>query len=124
MSKKDFFNEDTFIGEAQDELVITKNANIINKGRPILEAHGKSKLLSNKAFGIGRDRHNAVIIGDSNVSKYHATITFTKGIAYLRDINSSNGTFVNGEKIKSNKDYRLSNKDEIIVGKTKIRYYC
>ena len=106
MAKKDFFDEDTFISEDED-LVIQKNANIIARGIPRIEAHGKSKTLSNRAFGIGRDRHNAVIVADPNVSKFHATITFKNGKAFLRDINSSNGTFLNDKPIKPNTDVPL-----------------
>ena len=99
MSRKDFFNQDTLISSNED-LIIIKRAKIHAKGIFRLEAHGKCKRLSNKAFGIGRDRHNAVIVSDSNVSKFHATVQFKNGIGYITDTHSSNGIFINGNKIK------------------------
>ena len=124
MTKKDIFSEDTFISGEDEEIIIQKNASIYGKGIPRLEAHGKSKKLSNKAVGMGRDKHNAIIISDPRVSKFHAVMTFKKGIGYIRDTNSSNGTYINGEKITTNKDIRLNNKDKIFLGKTEITYYC
>jgi ABC-type sugar transport system ATPase subunit len=123
MARKDFFNQDTLISPNED-LIILKRAKIHAKGIFRLEAHGKCKRLSNKAFGLGRDRHNAVIISDSNVSKYHATVQFKNGIGYITDTNSSNGTFINGKRIEPNRPVKLKNNDIIVLGKTKITYLC
>jgi len=123
MARKDFFNQDTLISD-NEEIIIIKNASIYAKGIYRLEAHGKCKRLSNKAFGIGRDKHNAVIISDSSVSKFHATVTFKKATGYITDTNSSNGIFVNDNKIKPDKPYKLKNNDIIVLGKTRITYYC
>ncbi len=123
MAKKDFFNQDTLISD-NEELIIIKNASIYARGIYRLEAHGKSKRLSNKAFGIGRDKHNAVIISDSSVSKFHATVTFKKATGYITDTHSSNGILINGKKITTDKPVKLFNNDIIIFGKTKITYFC
>jgi hypothetical protein len=124
MAKKDFFNDDTHIAEPGDEFVIQKNAVIDARGVPRLEVHGKSKDLSNKAFGLGRDKRNAVILADPSVSKLHAVISFKKGKGYIRDSNSKNGTVVNEKKIPSNVDVELHNGDTIILGTTKILFHC
>lgn len=123
MARKDFFNQDTLLSPNED-LIILKQAKIHAKGIFRLEAHGKCKMLSNKAFGLGRDRHNAVIISDSNVSKFHATIQFKNGTGYITDTRSSNGTFINGKKIEPDKQVKLKNNDVIVLGKTKITYCC
>jgi pSer/pThr/pTyr-binding forkhead associated (FHA) protein len=124
MAKKDFFNDETHIAESGDDFVIQKNATIDARGVPRLEAHGKSRELSNKAFGLGRDKRNAVIIADPSVSKLHAVISFKKGKGYIRDSNSKNGTIINEKKIPSNVDVELHNKDTIILGGTKITFLC
>ncbi len=49
---------------------------------------------------IGRNSTNNVIINNPNVSSHHAVIIVEdNGSVVLRDLNSTNGTFVNGEKI-------------------------
>jgi pSer/pThr/pTyr-binding forkhead associated (FHA) protein len=102
MPVHDPFKDRTVFQDPDQEFVVGKNARIYGRGVPRLEAHGKSKMLSNKAFGLGRDKHNAVIILDEKVSKFHAVMTFDKGIAFIRDIHSTNGTFINGKRLVPN----------------------
>ncbi|POQ98810.1 hypothetical protein AU468_12280 [Alkalispirochaeta sphaeroplastigenens] len=122
--RKNLFSQDTFISGGDDDLVIQKAATIRCGLKPLLEAHGKSKALSRKSIGIGRDKHNGVIIADPQVSKFHAIITFKKGDAFIKDTGSTNGTLVNGEKLPTNKPRLLKDQDLVIVGTTRltIRY--
>jgi len=46
---------------------------------------------------IGRDRESDLVISDRTVSRAHATIGVESGRLVLRDLGSSNGTFVNEE---------------------------
>ncbi len=124
MSRHDPFNEQTLFQDPDKDIVVSKNANIYTKGLPRLEAHGKSKTLSNKAFGIGRDKHNAVIILDEKVSKFHAVITFISGEVFIRDINSTNGTFINEQRITPNKNRQLHDNDKITLGNTELMIHC
>jgi pSer/pThr/pTyr-binding forkhead associated (FHA) protein len=124
MEKHDPFKEKTVTYNQDEEVIVVKNANIYTKGLPRLEAHGKSKTLSNKAFGIGRDKSNAVIILDGKISKFHAVITFKNGIVFIRDCNSKNGTFLNGTRIPTNKNVELKDKDKVSLGNTEIVFYC
>ena len=123
MKKIDLFNANTQIVDPGDHNKTIKRAKINTNGYPRLEVHGKSKRLSNKTFGIGRDKRNALIISDPKVSKFHAIITFVKGTGYICDSSSSNGTYVNGRRIKSGKKTLLKNGDKIKVGSTQIIYY-
>ena len=43
---------------------------------------------------IGRDAGNSVVIPDQTVSRVHAELAVQGGRVYLRDLNSTNGTFV------------------------------
>lgn len=47
------------------------------------------------------------------VGKVHARIITRDGSFFLVDINSKNGTFINDERIESNKEYRIRNNDRI-----------
>ena len=48
---------------------------------------------------IGRDSANGVTINDSEISRKHARLTFQGGKYVLEDLGSTNGTFVNGQRL-------------------------
>jgi pSer/pThr/pTyr-binding forkhead associated (FHA) protein len=48
---------------------------------------------------VGRIEENTFQIADASVSSRHAEILLRGGEVLIRDLNSTNGTFVNGEKI-------------------------
>lgn len=62
----------------------------------------------------GRDTAVDIVLGDSEVSRKHARITRSPGGYVLEDLNSTNGTFVNGERLVS--PHVLSPGDLIGVG--------
>jgi hypothetical protein len=47
----------------------------------------------------GRDVTNDIVLGDSEVSRQHARLTHTPGGYVLEDLGSTNGSFVNGERL-------------------------
>ena len=50
-------------------------------------------------LSIGRNEHNDICFDSKVVSANHATLSCKEGNWYLRDENSTNGTFVNGKKV-------------------------
>ncbi|HKF56033.1 MAG TPA: FHA domain-containing protein, partial [Blastocatellia bacterium] len=56
---------------------------------------------------IGRAFDNVIPLDDTCISRYHAMIEPRSGDCWITDLNSRNGTTVNGELIKS--DRRLRN---------------
>ncbi len=50
---------------------------------------------------IGRDSSSNVAINDAEVSRKHARLTFQGGKYVLEDLGSTNGTFVNGQRLAS-----------------------
>lgn len=48
---------------------------------------------------VGRSNDNDIILNMRQLSRYHAEITFSKEGLFVEDLNSANGTFVNGKKI-------------------------
>ena len=61
-------------------------------------AHG-FKSFEGRRFIIGREGH--VLIDDVSVSKEHAEISFDNGRIHLRDLGSTNGTFlVDGDRMR------------------------
>jgi hypothetical protein len=65
---------------------------------------------------IGRDVTNDVVVGDAEVSRQHARVTRTPGGYVLEDLGSTNGTFVNGERLTTPRV--LNPGDLIALGET------
>ncbi len=70
-------------------------------------------------FTIGRSPQNDIRIKDDTVSSRHALITRVNDAYFIEDLESANGTYVNGIKIERR---RLRDNDEIVLGKTRLRY--
>lgn len=68
---------------------------------------------------LGRRPYNDVVIDNLAVSGEHAVMQMSGSEMFLEDLNSTNGTYVNGKAIKRQ---ALSNGDTIEIGKYKIRY--
>ena len=66
---------------------------------------------------IGRDPVCSIAIPDSRISKEHCRITRAGGVFVLEDLNSRNGTFVNGRSVDR---VKLSPNDKIVVGESVI----
>lgn len=118
------FNQQTGKFNLEDDTQTQKVARINAKSSlPRLEVGGQSKQLSNKSFGIGRDKSNQIIVADPKVSRFHALVTFENDEAYLKDTDSSNGTFLNGKQIPPQKKCKLTDGDKIKVGTTVIVFH-
>ncbi|MGF7056584.1 FHA domain-containing protein [Brassicibacter mesophilus] len=63
---------------------------------------------------IGRGNQNEIVIRDPYISKAHAKIVLDECQYFLEDLNSANGTFLNGTKILD--AVKLSNGDRIKLG--------
>ena len=48
---------------------------------------------------IGRDASNSVAINDAEISRKHSRLSFQGGKYVLEDLGSTNGTFVNGQRL-------------------------
>lgn len=68
---------------------------------------------------LGRSHTNKIIIKDAKASRQHAEIKMRGNECILIDLNSSNGTLVNGQKIH---EHILSPNDEIQVGDYTLQY--
>jgi len=55
--------------------------------------------LSKDVLLVGRDVTNDIVIGDAEISRQHARLTRTPGGHVLEDLGSTNGSFVNGERL-------------------------
>ncbi|MCX7610869.1 MAG: FHA domain-containing protein [Ignavibacterium sp.] len=70
-----------------------------------------------KVIKIGRGKDNDIVVENQYVSKEHAIIKIFTNSIVIEDLNSTNGTFINGKKISSSS---IKETDEIILGKNYI----
>jgi FHA domain len=68
---------------------------------------------------LGRRPYNDIVIDNLAVSGEHAVLQMTGNEVHLEDLNSTNGTYVNG---KAAKKQLLQNGDIVEVGKYKIKF--
>lgn len=69
-----------------------------------------SHVLKDETITIGRMKGNTIVIEDSSISLMHAKITRRNGDFLLKDLNSTNGTSVNGQPIG---EVRLKDQDRV-----------
>ncbi|MDP2965005.1 MAG: FHA domain-containing protein [Pelolinea sp.] len=79
---------------------------------------GNEKNLNSDLLRIGRDPANDFIVDDIEVSRNHAKITCIDDIYKIEDLNSTNGTFINGRQI--NQPEKLKDGDLISLGENNV----
>ncbi|RMH42885.1 MAG: DUF4388 domain-containing protein [Deltaproteobacteria bacterium] len=79
---------------------------------------GEFPLRMGREIIIGRSSDLDMVLVEDMVSRRHAKISTTNGEITIQDLGSTNGTFVNGEKITR---ARLSEGDRILVGTSIIK---
>lgn len=63
-----------------------------------------------------------MVLNDQSISRMHAKIVRQSGKYYLQDLNSTNGSFHNGLRLKPNERVEISPGDEIGFGRLKFIY--
>ncbi len=69
--------------------------------------------LESTLMALGRGLTNDIILEDSRVSRHHAQLRYQKRRFYVTDMQSTNGTFVNAERVA---DKALNNGDVLSFG--------
>src|SRR5688572_9159336 len=70
--------------------------------------------LNKDLFTIGRSSECSLRAGSDAISRKHCAIRLNQSIITIADLNSRNGTYVNGQRIE--KETSLSSGDEVRVG--------
>ncbi len=87
---------------------------------PILKGTGSCEgeviLIVKPEFTLGRlESQVDYVIRNSAVGKVHAQIITKENSYFIKDLNSKNGTCINGVKIDSNEEYKIENNDRITL---------
>jgi hypothetical protein len=75
--------------------------------------------LLKERMSIGRKAHNDIQIDNMAISGEHAAVVTILNDSFLEDLNSTNGTLVNGQPVKK---HFLKDGDVIELGKYKMKY--
>ena len=81
---------------------------------------GEFSIRDGQKLSIGRDISSDVAIVDSKVSRNHASIVSRGGKLFIEDHNSTNGTYVNGEKLSPSTETELKIGSKFSVGDSTI----
>nr|WP_315464471.1 FHA domain-containing protein [uncultured Rhodoferax sp.] len=79
----------------------------------------KEVQISKDRTTLGRRPYNDIVIDNLAVSGEHAVILMAGSDVFLEDLNSTNGTYVNGKAVKKQ---QLRHGDGIEIGKYKIKF--
>lgn len=82
--------------------------------RYVLSVEGREIDLLDGEATLGRSRTSTVRLEHESVSRSHALLTLNRGEAIVKDLNSSNGTYVGGKRIS--REIRLQSGDRIQLG--------
>jgi len=69
---------------------------------------------------IGRSHKSNIVVDDVLTSRDHALIQKIKIAYYVKDLNSTNGTYVNNKKIPNAMYVKLKRGDVIRIGKSRL----
>jgi Mg-chelatase subunit ChlD len=88
--------------------LIDMSSTIVNSSEPPL-----LYLLDKHKTTIGRDNQNMLVIPKPTVSNFHATIQYVNGYFQLEDNHSTNGTFLENNRLTPNQPVRLKHGDVV-----------
>lgn len=79
----------------------------------LTEALGDLTLTVTDSLSVGRGSDSDVVLGSQQISRNHAQLSVLNGQLYVKDLESSNGTFINDERIAANESKHLTANDTL-----------
>lgn len=112
-------NETTILGVEN-----VRPSNNIIAGTLIRRATGENIILNKPIFRVGKDSlHSDYCIKDnSSISRMHAVFRVNSDGVYLEDCHSTNGTFLNNNKVLEGQPVKIKNGDIIRLAKDEFEY--
>lgn len=79
--------------------------------------------ITKESFVIGKSKKcDYTLVGNNTVSRQHVMFICKKGQWYIKDLNSSNGTYVNNERLEPDKEQMLMQEDAIRISNEEFKF--
>jgi len=101
------------VADGEDCLVVIHTA--------VASELGRRYVLSKPITTMGRGRDNDVVIPSDAVSRHHARVERRSADVLIRDLQSTNGTFINNERVRL-EEWPLTRGDQLRLGDTVFKY--
>jgi len=109
-----------------DETIITSSAvgqrlesiGDVDRASYLVFNNNKVQLVSQ--ITIGRSPDNNIVVDNKLASRHHAIVQKIKDDYYIKDLESTNGTFLNGIRIPKDRYVKLNHNDKISIGNENI----
>lgn len=88
--------------------------------QPVLDIDGQRYSLNAPSVVLGRSSEADILVDDTGVSRRHLEIRTENGNSRAIDLGSTNGSFVNGQKVQGEAD--LTDGSTIAMGRTRITF--
>ena len=105
--------------KVQSELLTMRKTPPLTLSFTNAEGETRTRHFRNPEITLGRDPHCDVYLENETVSAQHARLSYHHGQWWLEDLNSKNGTELNGEGTDT--ATIIVNNDEIYCGKAKVK---
>ncbi len=79
--------------------------------------------LKDNNISVGRSPGNTVQLDSETLSRYHFSVTHADGAVYLNDLESQNGTYIDGVKVPDGERRELRGGEEILAGEMRLIYH-
>lgn len=112
---------------AFEEVAVSDETEILAGGNyPMLKAVVGSEtiIITKPGFTLGRNQEICdYALQNHGVGRLHAQVKQLEGVHYLTDLDSRNGTFINGERLVSNKPYEIKHQDRIAIANAEYLFW-
>lgn len=118
-------SQDNFDQTSATNLALNRNPTnpAINRQPMLLVLHGpllgKTFTIEQSVLTIGRSSQCDIQIEDDNVSRKHAEISFRDNLVWLKDLQSTNGSYVNSKRVA---EVPLNDGDLVLIGRVLFKF--
>ncbi|NEW60326.1 FHA domain-containing protein [Sulfurovum sp. bin170] len=124
--KEEFDDYDTFESDLKDESDFHQYETIGERETIELRATNSQlpiiKLVEGQDVSLGRAGDNDIVIENNFISSKHVKILFANDTIYVKDMDSTNGTYIEGDKLEPYQPMELREGESLILGSEEVVY--
>lgn len=104
----------------RERTVLLSDFSIFRKYKLVNQDRSESIFMDKTPFYIGKKENSMdLVINEDTISRIHAKFTLEKSGCYLEDLNSTNGTFINGNRLPEGVRRKLEEGDVVAFAERK-----